>query len=218
MIRAIVFDFDGVLVESVDTKTKAYAGLFEDEGEEVVRKVVDYHLEHGGVSRFEKFKFIYREILRSPLTEEKFNSLCNDFSRIVVDEVVNARWVNGAREFLENNKNAYQFFVVSGTPDEELKSIIKRREMDSMFDAVFGSPKAKDQLLNELMDFYNLNCNEMVFVGDAMTDRQAAESTGIPFIWRRISQSAPPLINFEGPSIFNLCQLEDCLEKVAPRK
>ena len=43
MIRAIVFDFDGVLVESVDTKTKAYAGFFEDEGEEVVRKVVEVH-------------------------------------------------------------------------------------------------------------------------------------------------------------------------------
>lgn len=218
MIRAVVFDFDGVLVESVDTKTKAYASLFEDEGEAVVRKVVEYHLEHGGVSRFEKFKYIYREILRSPLTEEKFNSLCNDFSKIVVDEVVNARWVEGAREFLENNKNTYQFFVVSGTPDEELKSIVRRRGMGPLFEAVFGSPKTKDQLLNELMDFYDLKCKEMVFVGDAVTDQQAAESTGIPFIWRRISQSTPPLNNFDGPSIFNLCQLEDCLKEVASWK
>ena len=215
MIRAVVFDFDGVLVESVDTKTKAYASLFEGEGEEVVRKVVEYHLENGGVSRFEKFKFIYREILHRSLSGEKFLSLCEDFSKIVVDEVVNACWVDGAREFLENKKNTYQFFVVSGTPDEELKSIVKQRGMDSFFIALFGSPKTKDVLLNELMDFYGLKCNELVFVGDATTDLQAAKSTGIQFIWRRISPETPPMINFDGPAVSNLHQLEDCLEKVS---
>ena len=56
-IHAIVFDFDGVLAESVDIKTRAFALLFRDEGEEVVRKVIDFHLKNGGVSRFEKIKF-----------------------------------------------------------------------------------------------------------------------------------------------------------------
>jgi phosphoglycolate phosphatase-like HAD superfamily hydrolase len=214
MIRAVIFDFDGVLVESVDTKTKAYASLFAGEGEEVVSKVVAYHLEHGGVSRFEKFKFIYHEILQRPLSEEKFVALCEDFSRRVVDEVVNARWVDGAREFLENKKNTYQFFVVSGTPDEELRAIIERRGMESSFVAVFGSPKTKDVLLNELMALYGFKCNELIFVGDATTDLQAAKSTGIRFIWRRISPETPPMINFEGPTVSNLTQLEDCLEKV----
>jgi len=41
MIQAIGFDFDGVLVESVDIKTRAYAYLFEDEGPEVVQQVID---------------------------------------------------------------------------------------------------------------------------------------------------------------------------------
>ena len=56
MIRGIAFDFDGVLVESVDVKTKAYARLFEEYGEGVVSRVVDYHLTNGGVSRFVKFR------------------------------------------------------------------------------------------------------------------------------------------------------------------
>jgi phosphoglycolate phosphatase-like HAD superfamily hydrolase len=214
MIRAVIFDFDGVLVESVDTKTEAYASLFAGEGEDVVRKVVAYHLEHGGVSRFEKFKFIYQEILHRPLSGKKFVTLCRDFSRRVVDEVVNARWVDGAREFLEKKKDTYQFFIVSGTPDEELKAIIERRGMESLFVAVYGSPRTKDVLLNELMTFYGLKCNELVFVGDAATDLQAAKSTGIRFIWRRVSSDTPPMINFEGPMVSNLTQLEDCLEKV----
>ena len=115
MIRGIAFDFDGVLVESVDVKTKAYARLFEEYGEGVVLRVVDYHLTNGGISRFVKFRIIYSEILNKPLSEKKFQSLCDEFSNIVVNEVVAAPWVEGAREFLENNKNRYLFFIVSGT-------------------------------------------------------------------------------------------------------
>jgi phosphoglycolate phosphatase-like HAD superfamily hydrolase len=170
MIRAVVFDFDGVLAESVDTKTRAYASLFEGECDEVVQRVVAYHLAHGGVSRYEKFKYIYREILCRPLSKEKFHSLCDDFSKLVVDAVVSARWVDGAKDFLENNQNAYQFFIKN---------------------------------------------NEMVFVGDASTDWEAAKVTGIQFVWRRISSDAPPLIGFDGPIISDLYQLKDCLDKVA---
>ena len=88
MIRAIAFDFDGVLVESVEVKTRAFARLFNTEGPDAVRKILDYHLENGGVSRFEKFKTIYRSILKRPLSEEQFRSLCERFSELVVDEVV----------------------------------------------------------------------------------------------------------------------------------
>jgi len=48
MIRGIAFDFDGVLVESVDVKTRAYARMFEEYGADIVSKVVDYHLTNGG--------------------------------------------------------------------------------------------------------------------------------------------------------------------------
>ena len=41
--QAIIFDFDGVLVESVDIKTQAFAGLYQSYGETIVGKVVRYH-------------------------------------------------------------------------------------------------------------------------------------------------------------------------------
>ena len=59
MIKAIVFDFDGVLAESANLKTRAFSDLFKGEDEETVRQIVAYHLKNAGVSRFEKFKIIY---------------------------------------------------------------------------------------------------------------------------------------------------------------
>lgn len=38
MIKTIVFDFDGVLVESVEVKTQAFAALFKDKKPEILKK------------------------------------------------------------------------------------------------------------------------------------------------------------------------------------
>ena len=84
MIRAIAFDFDGVLVESVDVKTRAYAYLFKEYGQDVVSKVVDYHMGNGGTSRFVKLRTIYDKILKKPLSESKLDSLSEQFSKIKV--------------------------------------------------------------------------------------------------------------------------------------
>jgi len=211
MLRAIAFDFDGVLAESVDVKTRAYALLFEEEGEDVVRQVVDFHLKNGGVSRFEKFRFYYSDILHRPLSEECFQGLCTQFSRLVVDEVVAAPWVNGAKEFLVRNEKKYTFAIVSGTPEDELKEIIQRREMDHFFGSVRGSPKDKVTLLGEVMDEYHLKPEEMVFVGDAETDWHAARETGVPFLWRCAPGEAGLLSGYTGPRLSSLNELESNL-------
>ena len=106
-IRAIAFDFDGVLVESVDIKTGAYALLFKEEDDESVRQIVDFHLKKGGISRFEKIRKIYNDILHRPLSETHYRELCTQFSNLVVEEVVVAPWVNGAKEFLIQNEKRY---------------------------------------------------------------------------------------------------------------
>jgi len=212
MIRAIAFDFDGVLVESVDVKTRAYVSLFEKYGQDVVSKVIDYHIKNGGISRFVKLRTIYDKILKKPLSEDKFNSLSEQFSSIVVDEVVAAPWVEGAREFLQKNKNRYLCFIVSGTPQEELELIVKRRRMEQYFCAVLGSPKDKVALFQEVLSRLNLSPKETVFVGDAETDWNAAKTIGLAFFWRRISANATLLKGYTRSQMMTLRSLEENLE------
>ena len=212
MIRAIAFDFDGVLVESVDVKTRAYAYLFKEYGQDVVTKVVDYHMQNGGISRFVKFRNIYEKILKKPLSENKFASLSEQFSSIVVDAVVAAPWVEGAQEFLKKNKNRYLCFIVSGTPQEELELIVQRRRMDQYFCAVLGSPKDKVTLFREVFPQLNLTPKETVFVGDAETDWNAAKTMGLPFLWRRIPEDVTLLKGYTGPQMSTLSSLEENLK------
>ena len=214
MIRAIGFDFDGVLVESVDIKTRAYARLFRDEGPEVVQRIIDYHLAHNGTSRFEKFHTIHRDILKRELNDERFRFLCNRFSKIVIDAVVAAPWVAGAREFLEHNRGRYQMFVVSGTPEFELQMIVERRGMTRFFSAVRGSPKDKVTLLAEVESDLSLIREETIYVGDAKTDWNAARTLGLTFLWRRSLGGDQHLEGFSGSPMTDLCQLEAHLNGV----
>src|SRR5688572_16139418 len=92
---AIVFDFDGVLVESVDVKTKAFAALYDGYGSEVVSKVMQWHLAHGGVSRYEKFRHFHRAFLSKELSAEEEKSLGERFSALVEKAVIEAPWVPG---------------------------------------------------------------------------------------------------------------------------
>ncbi len=184
MIKAIIFDFDGVLVESVDVKTRAFARMFEGEGEEVVRGVTDYHLMNGGVSRVRKFKYYYEEILKRSLSEEKLAGLCDTFSRLVIDEVINSPYVIGAQEFLDEFYSKLDFYVASGTPEGELREIVSSREMDIYFKGVYGSPAQKGDIARMVLRQNGYHTKEVVFIGDSITDLEGAQDSGVRFIGR----------------------------------
>jgi phosphoglycolate phosphatase-like HAD superfamily hydrolase len=218
LVRAIAFDFDGVLVESVEVKTKAFARLFAGEDLMILQQIIAYHLKNLGVSRFEKFRTIYRDILKRPLFEEQFRSICEQFSELVVDEVVAAPWVDGAEKWLIRHQGQYPLFVVSGTPQDELQEIVGRRGMAKFFDGVLGAPRTKDLLLRDALQRDGLSPTELVFVGDAATDWQAACQAGVWFIWRKSSEKMPSLPGFTGPSIPSLTDLDACLSALEHQK
>ena len=93
---AVFFDFDGVILDSVEVKTRAFAKMFEVYGPEIERKVVDYHLQHGGISRFEKIRHYYENFLHKPVSEKELASLGEEFSRIAFTGVIESEFIDGA--------------------------------------------------------------------------------------------------------------------------
>ncbi|MFM7600942.1 MAG: HAD family hydrolase [Pseudanabaena sp.] len=181
---AIVFDFDGVLVESVDVKTQAFGALYAEYGDRIVERVKAYHLLHGGVSRFEKFRYYHEVLLGKTLTKEEELRLGNLFSQYVEDAVVEAVYVSGAYEFLENNYQSIPLFVASGTPDQELKRIVSRRKMSDYFVSVHGSPAQKGDIIQNILSQYNFVADRVLMVGDAIADYEGAIAAGVKFIGR----------------------------------
>ena len=214
MIKAVIFDFDGVLVESVDIKTGAFAKLFEKEGKDVVKKVVDYHLKNAGVSRFEKLEYIYKNILGRPLPKSEFEDLCQKFARLVTNEVVAAPYVKGAREFLRRSYSRYACFISSATPQLEIEEIVRRREMERYFKGVYGSPKAKKDIVKDIMMMNGLAGHESVYVGDALSDYGAAKANGVIFI-ARVTGPESVLHTIGALKVKDLCGLDTMLDRMA---
>ena len=187
MISAIIFDFDGVIAESIDVKTKAFRELFKDHPESV-DVIEKFHLDNGGMSRYDKFRHIYKNILRRELSEEKFAELCGSFHGLVVDKVVEAPFVKGAKNVLDFCAENYPMYIVSGTPEDEIKEIIKRRELGKYFLKVYGSPDSKTRLINKILDDDGYNPEEVLFVGDSKNDLLGAEETGVTFVARIIDE------------------------------
>lgn len=183
MIKAIIFDFDGVLIESAEIKTKAFGLLFA-EYQDKVPKIVDYHKKNMGISRYIKFRYIYENILNLSLYPDKETELGERFSQLVFKEVVKAPFVTGAIDFLKNNIKSYLFFLASGTPEGELLDIIRQREINDFFREVHGSPEDKKDIIEDILLRYSLSKNEVIFIGDAGGDMVVAEDIGIPFIAR----------------------------------
>ncbi|MBF0203598.1 MAG: HAD family hydrolase [Desulfamplus sp.] len=182
-LQAVFFDFDGVILDSVHVKTKAFAILFSSYGPEIEKQVIEYHLAHGGISRFEKFRYYYEELLHTPVSEEQILKLGDQFSELALQGVLEAPFIEGALESLkELHQKRIPAFVVSGTPEEELKHIIRKRNIDLWFKEVHGSPRLKHEIVLDIQTRYNLELSACLFVGDAMTDYNAAAITGTDFL------------------------------------
>lgn len=191
--QAFFFDFDGVLADSVEVKTKAFAKLFESYGPDVQAKVVDHHYKNGGMTRRNKFRYYYTEFLKKSLDDMEMERLCRTFSSLVVDEVVSSPEIPGADEFLREWYRKINCFVISATPDDEIGLIVRKRGLKIYFREVLGSSRSKDENLRILLERYCLEPENCLFFGDAESDYNAAKVHNMPFIGILPGSDAPLL-------------------------
>lgn len=202
LFDALVFDFDGVLADSVSVKTLAFEKMYLKYGREIADKVVEYHLENGGMPRAEKFAFYQSQLLGEDTSKEMIVKLGNEFSGYVVDDVVAAPEIRGARAFLESMHGRIPMFVDSASPDVELVSIIERRELSDFFEGVYGADRSKVENLATILAEHGFSPDKVCFFGDAMSDYNAARECGTCFIG--VGPSESPLGGASPtPAMFN---------------
>ena len=188
-----IFDFDGVLVDSIEIKTTAFAFLYKEYGDNIVKRVVNHHMLNGGISRYEKFKHYHNYFLNVDINEKEINRLDKLFSKFVINKVVKANEIDGAKQFLNKKYLKNNLYINSATPQIEILEIIKRKGWVKYFKKIYGSPKSKIANLEAILNYEdNISKNDCVFFGDAESDYKAANKLGIDFILLRTSNMIFP--------------------------
>lgn len=84
----IIFDCDGVIMNSNSIKTEVFHDVALRFGKDAADLLVSFHLQHGGISRYHKFKYLIEDILRRSASEEEIAQLASDFGRRVYQRLL----------------------------------------------------------------------------------------------------------------------------------
>jgi phosphoglycolate phosphatase-like HAD superfamily hydrolase len=176
----VVFDFDGTLCDSADVKTEAFHLLYlDEEGPDVASAVRDHHLANAGVSRYDKIRYVEREILGNDPDEDRVQQVAIRFSHVVEEAVVAAPLFDGVLEFVAAPRSGVRCAIASATPTVELRRIAERKGISRFFDAIEGSRRTKAAILSEYLVRFATDPDRAVMVGDQRSDADAARIAGV---------------------------------------
>jgi phosphoglycolate phosphatase-like HAD superfamily hydrolase len=198
----LFWDFDGVIKESVDLKTRAYVALFAPFGEAIAERVRAHHEEHGGMSRFEKIP-LYLGWAGQEASDTQVEEYCAAFARQVRQAVIDAEWVPGAREYLLANPARQAMVLVTATPQEEIEDILRATALEGCFAKVFGAPIQKARAITQSLAELACRPGDALMIGDSESDRSAADSAGTDFLLRRTPFNLPLQRAYRGPQCEN---------------
>ena len=183
--KYIIFDCDGVILNSNNIKTEAFGEVVSDFGDLAVKRLKIFHLKRGGISRYEKFKYFLETIaleLNLNLKNVSLEELIQKYSLVVKrrlevceinNQIINFRKISQAK-----------WFIVSGSDQKELREIFDKRKISKNFDGgIYGSPLNKEEIFDNLLKKNKINESESIYIGDSQYDHISAAKFNLDFLF-----------------------------------
>jgi phosphoglycolate phosphatase-like HAD superfamily hydrolase len=196
----ILWDFDGVIKDSVEVKTQAYIKLFSDFGGAVCKQIRIHHAANGGMSRLEKLP-LYLSWAGVEVSDAILDSYCEGFHDYAYRGVIESPWVPGVESILRRNPFSQQFVLVTATPEEEIKKILDQLDLSRVFWRVIGAPNSKKDGIAASLDDSRVKPDDALMVGDSSHDLEAAEENNIDFLVRKTQQNSKAFKQYKGKCI-----------------
>lgn len=180
-----MFDCDGVLLDTVGAKVKAFRAWVPEEHAGLRDEFNRYNRSAFGRSRRVQLRHFHEKLLGRAITEEFLDAEVSRFGRINAGLMARAEWLAGSREFIARVAAAgVPQFVLSGTPEGELRGLLEQRGVAGLFQEIIGSPTTKIDGLRRIIALLGLPPAAIRFVGDATHDWESARQAGVSFVYK----------------------------------
>jgi phosphoglycolate phosphatase-like HAD superfamily hydrolase len=179
---AILWDFDGVIMDSMPIRDKGFELVLAAFPKMQVAELIKFHKENGGLSRYVKFRYFFEKIRKENITEKQLADLTSAFGELMRRELLNSQLlIEDSLSFIKSNYRNFRMHLVSGSDGEELKFICKSLRLDEYFQSIHGSPTPKNELVNSIIQSEDYDRNFVILVGDSINDFHAAEHNNVNF-------------------------------------
>lgn len=182
---SLVFDCDGVILNSNRVKTDAFYQAALPYGEAAAQALVDYHVAKGGISRYLKFAYFLEQIVpeyAAGSTGPNLDELLEHYANALLEGLLTCEVAPGLHKLRELTPNT-RWLIVSGGDQAELRYVFAQRGLAELFDAgIYGSPDSKDEILARELQNGTIQ-NPSLFLGDSKYDHQAATTAGLDFVF-----------------------------------
>ena len=181
-VKTIFWDFDGVILDSMAVRDWGFREIFKEFSAEQVEDLIVYHRSNGGLSRYVKIRYFYEHILNKEISEAEVLEYAERFSVLMKQELTNPKnLILDAVNFIKQNHKNYNFHIVSGSDQNELRFLCKELGLSSYFLSIHGSPIPKKELVASILLDKAYSEDDCCLIGDSINDYEAAEANAIIF-------------------------------------
>lgn len=185
----IIFDCDGVVLDSNQIKTEAFRSAAEPYGSIAADALVAHHVANGGVSRYKKFSTFIEAILPEYAPNAvagkdgpNIEQLLSNYAKSVRAGLMSCAIADGLEALRAATPQA-RWLIISGGDEEEIRQIFAKRGIAQLFDGgIFGSPDTKDQILAREIESGTIR-KPGLFLGDSHYDYTAASAANLDFVF-----------------------------------
>lgn len=175
-IKLIIFDLDGTLIDTDELIICSYRAVFE-------KYLPSYKL-----TREEELSFLGPplKVMFEKYFTEDFSTLLKTYRDFSEKNTLNlAKVYPYARELLVSLKSkGYKLCVVTSRFKRSALEMLDVFSLTSFFDEIIGLddvsiPKPNPEGVLKIMNQFHLKCQEVLFIGDALTDFEAGRNAGV---------------------------------------
>ena len=198
--KIIIFDFDGVLVDSFRLAFETNK-LFSPKGTD---------LSEGRYRVFFEGN-VYDKMPKASTTEEGIKQFFDIYSSKLFDLPV-ARGIENALSVLSKE---YRMIIVSSTTSAAIDSWLKKNKLDKYFLEIMGSDvnKSKEEKIKAIFEKYKVKPEDCVFITDTLGDLREGQKVGVDCLAVTYGYHAKEVLK-KGKSVDFIDKPEDIVVKV----